>query len=890
VSTQPDYDFPAWSECVDAVLEKLTVDPTCGLDEHEALRRRSTFGPNQLRVAKQRHFISILIDQFTGIVIILLLAAGAVALLFSSLAEAVAIFAVILLNGTIGFLTEWRATRSMEEIRRFARVSCVLLRAGLVRSVAAEELVPGDIVLLEAGDLVPADLRMVQVDKLCANESVLTGESLPAHKQTDPLPEDTVMLDRNNLAFKGTAITRGTGRGIVVATGMRTEFGKIFEQVSESEAERTPLEKRLDSLGGNLAWAVIVIGALIAIGGILGGRDTALAIEVAIALSVAAIPEGLPIVATVALARGMWRMARRNALITRLSAVETLGATSVILTDKTGTLTENRMAATTALLAEADINLEAPVDPLYIETLRELLITAALCNNANIQRGAESKSDGVGDPTEVALLAVASQYDIWREELVAQAPEVREEPFDPDSKRMATVHKRHSDYRVAVKGAPEVILSSCSAVHTSDGVIALDDEERQRWLGRVEYLCGRGLRTIALADKAADAVDIDAYNNLILHGVVGLEDPPRDGVENAIRRYRDAGVLVVMVTGDHAETARNIALQIGIIDESTDTQQFLGGEAVDRLLEEKRLDELTAVRVFSRVTPEQKLKLISLYQQQNHVVAMTGDGVNDAPALKKADIGVAMGIRGTSVAKEAADMVLQDDDFGTIVSAIGDGRAIFENIRKFVVYLMSCNTSEVLVVTLATIVGAPLPLLPLQILFLNLVTDVFPALALGVGPGRTDLMKRKPRPANERILMRRHWVEIGVYGVVMALVVLSAMAFAILYLGFDTEKAVTVAFCTLALAQLWHVFNMRGNLKQVIKNEITGNIWIWLALALCMFLILAAVYAPVLRDVMRLSDPGFVGWLLIVIASLVPLVAAPVVRCIATMHAVEAAS
>jgi len=889
MSTQPDYSLLAWSDSVDSVMQQLAVDPTYGLEESEAQKRRTTIGPNQLQVAKRRHFVSILIDQFRSIVIVLLLAAGALALLFSNLAEAIAIFAVILLNTTIGFLTEWRATRSMEELRRFARVTCVLLRAGHVRRVAAEELVPGDIVLLEAGDLVPADLRMVKADKLCADESILTGESLPTHKQTDPLPEDTVLLDRNNLAFKGTAITRGKGRGVVVATGMRTEFGKIFKQVSEAETERTPLEKRLDSLGGRLAWVVIVIGALIAIGGILRGQDTILAIEVAIALSVAAIPEGLPIVATVALARGMWRMAKRNALITRLSAVETLGATSAILTDKTGTLTENRMAATTVLLADADISLDGSGDPDLAEILRDLWITAALCNNAILQRDDGTESDGVGDPTEVALLAAASDCGIWREEIVEKEPEVYEDPFDPDSKRMATVHKRSSDYRVAVKGAPEIILSSCSAVHTRSGVVPLDDEGRQRWLGRVEHLCGRGLRTIALADKTADVIDADPYGDLILHGIVGLEDPPREGVDDAIKRFRDAGVLVIMVTGDHAETARNIGAKIGIIDESTDTQQFLGGEAADRLLEEKRFDELSAVRVFSRVTPEQKLKLISFYQRQNHVVAMTGDGINDAPALKKADIGVAMGIRGTPVAKEAADMVLQDDEFGTIVSAIGHGRAIFENIRKFVVYLMSCNTSEVLVVALATIAGAPLPLLPLQILFLNLVTDVFPALALGVGPGRSSLMKSKPRPSTERILMRRHWVEIGVYGVVMALTVLSAMAVALLYLGFDQEKAVTVAFCTLALAQLWHVFNLRGNLKHVINNEITRNIWIWLALALCMTLILAAVYTPVLHDVMKLSDPGSAGWMVIVVGSLVPLVAAPVVRWIANMHVEKAA-
>ncbi len=881
MTMQVDYELSAWSESFDHVLQKLAVDSLRGLDEHEAQRRRKTVGSNQLRVAKQRHFVSILLDQFKSIVVVLLLAAGALALLFSNLLEAMAIFAVILINATIGFFTEWRAIRSMEALRRFARISCVLLRAGQVRSVAAEELVPGDIVLLEAGDLVPADLRVIESAKLCANESTLTGESLPVRKHTDPLSKDTVILDRHNMAFRGTAITRGKGRGVVVATGMRTEFGKIVEQVSEAEEQRTPLEKRLDSLGERLAWAVIVIGVLIAVGGILGGRDAILAIEVAIALSVAAIPEGLPIVATIALARGMWRMAKRNALITRLSAVETLGATSVILTDKTGTLTENRMAVTTVLLADTDIVLEERDDPDSAALLRGLLTTAALCNNATLQR--DTDMHAVGDPTEVALLVAAAQLDIHREQLAEQLPEVHEDPFDPDSKRMATVHKRNGGYLVAVKGAPEVILSSCSAVHTSDGVLPIEDKEIQRWFGRLERLCARGLRTIALADKTVDTVETDHYANLVLRGIVGLEDPPREGIENAIRQCRDAGVSVVMVTGDHAETARNIAARIGIIDASLDAQQFLGGDAVDRLLADGRTDDLVATRVFSRVTPEQKLKLISLFQQRGQVVAMTGDGVNDAPALKKADIGIAMGIRGTAVAKEAADMVLQDDNFGTIVSAIGHGRVIFENIRKFVIYLMSCNSSEVLVVTLATIAGAPLPLLPLQILFLNLVTDVFPALALGVGSGRTSLMARKPRPARERILMRRHWIEIGLYGIVMAVVVLAAMAIAILYLGFDREKAVTVAFCTLALAQLWHVFNMRSNLKRFFNNEITRNIWIWLALALCLVLVLGAVYTPVLHEVMKLSDPGAAGWLVIVVGSLVPLLAAPVVRRIATI-------
>jgi Ca2+-transporting ATPase len=881
MAVQPDQGLLPWSLSSFDVLQELAVDPERGLDETEALRRRREFGRNQLQATRQRHLISILVDQFKGIVIVLLAGAGILAMLFSNIAEAVAIFIVIVINATIGFITEWRAIRSMEALRRFARVTCVLLRAGSVRYVEAEELVPGDIVLLEAGDLVPADLRLIRTAKLNANESTLTGESLPVHKHSDQLPADTVSLDRHNMAYKGTVITRGTGRGVVVATGMRTAFGKIFEQVSEAEAQQTPLEKRLDAFGERLAWVVIVIGAFVAVGGILAGRETVLAIEVAIALSVAAIPEGLPIVATIALARGMWRMAKRNALITKLSAVETLGAVSVILTDKTGTLTENRMAVTIALLADADVETDEPLEAASAARLEDLLTTAVLCNDATLQRSGEADGAGVGDPTEIALLDAAAKHDIWREELLERTPEVREDAFDPDSKRMATVHKSNGRYLVAVKGAPEVILSSCNAVHTKGGVMPLDEQDLQYWLGRVEKLCRRGLRAIAIADKSVDMVAGELYKDLTLHGIVGLEDPARDGVEEAITRCRDAGISVVMVTGDHAETARNIAAEIGVVDGTTDTSHFLGGEKVDRLFDEARRTELLATRVFSRVTPEQKLKLIDLYQQTGHVVAMTGDGVNDAPALKKADIGVAMGVRGTAVAKEAAAMVLQDDEFGTIVAAIEQGRAIFENIRKFVVYLLSCNISEVLVVSLATIAGAPLPLLPLQILFLNLVTDVFPALALGVGPGQEALMKSKPRPTSERILTRRHWIETGLHGVVMALVVLSAMAISLRFLGSGREQAVTISFCTLALAQLWHVFNMRSELGHLINNEITRNIWIWLALALCLVLILMAVYAPVLRTVMQLYDPGLAGWLVITVASLVPLIAAPVVRRIA---------
>ena len=871
----------AWSKSADSVLESLSVDPAVGLSEAEASTRRRRFGSNRLETAKKRHLFSILKDQFTGIVTLLLVVACGLALAMGNFAEAIAIFAVLVINAAIGFLTEWRATRSMEALREYVRVSTVVLRDGVVRQLNAEALVPGDIVLLEAGDMVPADVRLVEASKFEVDESTLTGESVPVGKHTDTLADEATMFERFNIAYKGSAVTRGAGRGVVVTTGLHTEFGKIFEQVSEARPQRTPLEKRLDALGKRLAWAVIIIGIVLALVGVVMGRDIVLAVEVAIALAVAAIPEGLPIVATIALARGMWRMAKRNALITRLSAVETLGATSVILTDKTGTLTENRMTVTTVLVNDDTIDMSEIDDRPSTTLLDRMLETAALCNGATLQRNESGLPTAVGDPTERALLEAAAVRDIWQDDLRAAMPEVIEDPFDPDKKRMATVHAIESRFRVAVKGAPEVLIARCTTVRTADGEVPLNEHDRQDWLGRVQHLCADGLRTIAVAEKEAGSPETDFYADLTLLGVFGIEDPPRAGISAVIEQCHAAGIAVVMVTGDHADTARNVAGDIGVIDASTEIRQLIGGDVVDRMLDDKQHGELLDARIFSRVNPQQKLRLIDLYQRQGHVVAMTGDGVNDAPALRKADIGVAMGIRGTAVAREASDMVLEDDELGTIVSAIAHGRVIFENIRKFAVYLMSCNTSEILVVTLATVAGAPLPLLPLQILFLNLVTDVFPALALGVGPGRPGMMKQKPRPAAESILTRRHWVGIGLHGLVMAFATLGAMAFAILVLGFDVPRAVSVAFCTLALTQLWHVFNMRGDIGRVFDNEITRNPWVWGALGLCLALVLLAVYAPVLSEVLRLADPGMTGWLVIAVASVLPLVTAPAVKRLA---------
>jgi Ca2+-transporting ATPase len=885
----------AWSLEVSSVLDTFSVDPSVGLSTAECVSRRNTYGSNQLSAAKRRGLLYIVADQFKSLVVLLLCAAALLAMAFSETVEGIAIFVVIAINASIGFVTELRAIRSMEALSRLGQVETMVMRDGVLKRIPAEDLVPGDIVHREAGDIVTADSRLIEAADLRVDESTLTGESMPVQKITDTIAANTPIMERSNMLFKGTAITRGTARAVVVNTGLCTELGRISALVDAAEAHSTPLEKRLNLLAQRLVVAVVILAVFVAIAGILSGRDTFLAIEVAIALAVAAIPEGLPIVATIALARGMWRMARKNALIARLSAVETLGATSVILTDKTGTLTENSMSVTSVKTADTDIEIagasagkpdDIKADGHDLEAasaalLDELLLIASLCNNASIDSDDEDESQAVGDPTEIALLRMSEARNISRRAMLKRHPKLRELAFDPSTRMMATLHGDDSSVLVAVKGAPEAILPICTSVQTVAGPVPISASDRDEWSARASQLGDRGLRTLAIARKKQSSIDDEVFAELELVGIVGLEDPARAGVKDAIRRCHNAGITVIMVTGDHAATARNIATAVDIVTPEADSGEFLEGTSLEAAFDNEHPERLDQTRVFSRVSPEQKLRLIDGYQQHAQVVAMTGDGVNDAPALKKADIGVAMGIRGTPVAKEAAEMVLLDDEFGTIVEAVAQGRAIYENIRKFIIYLLSCNISEVLIVVLATVAGVPLPLLPLQILFLNLVTDVFPALALGVGEGSRDLMKRNPRPFAEPLLTRYHWTCVVLHGFVIAMSVLAAMAIAVTQLAASADEAVTVSFCTLTLAQVWHVFNMRDDMSNPFNNEITRNLWIWLAVAICLLLLLAAVYLPFLSNVLKLGSPSFEAWLLIVAMSTLPILAAPLVRWVA---------
>ncbi len=706
----------------EAALERLDTDADRGLSEAAVRERRQQYGRNQLRQTRSRPAWRILVDQLTSIVVLLLLAASGAALLFGQVIESIAIGAAILVNTVIGFAMELRATRAMEALQRMGKTQARVLREGRSREIPADELVPGDIVLLDAGDLVPADLRLLEANRLQCDEAALTGESVPVDKRIEALdapseePEDgqakaPPLGERHNIAYKGTAVTQGSGSGVVVATGMQTELGHISELVEQAEQSSTPLEKRLDRLGRRLVWLTLAIAVVVAGAGLIAGKDLFVMLETAIALAIAAVPEGLPVVATLALAQGMRHMARRNAVVKRLSAVETLGAASLIFTDKTGTLTENRMVLAQLALDQGTLRFERPGnvtdqtegdgedrgqgeargdaritldgEPLELAdtpAARAALETGALCNNAELgdqaQSGdanADARADATGDPTEVSLLEAAALAGMHRGELIQRWPEQREISFDPDLKMMATVHRSDDGFRIAVKGAPESVLEVCDQVLTADGETALDDDARQEWHRRGEELAADGLRVLALARRHAEQEEEDPYQRLTLLGLAGLYDPPRHGIKGVIAACQQAGIRVVMGTGDHAATAQAIAAEIGIAGSDEPAIEGARLDAVEQLDERER-GELLERSVFARISPEEKLQLIGLYQDAGWIVGMTGDGVNDAPALKKADIGIAMGQRGTEVAREASDMVLKDDAFATMVAAIEQGR------------------------------------------------------------------------------------------------------------------------------------------------------------------------------------------------------------------------
>jgi len=865
------------------VLETLETSKDRGLNSEEAQNRLATYGRNELVDRGAKSPWKILIEQFTGILMIVLIISAGVSIALAEYTDAIAILVIVLLNAIMGFTQEYRAERAMAALKEMSVPHVHVRRDGRVKEIEAQQLVPGDIVVLEAGNRIPADGRLIESQNLRIQEAVLTGESEPVEKTIDPLQGEHVALgDQKNAAFMGTAVTYGRGAMVVTETGMKTQLGRIAEMIQSVGSEATPLQRRLEQLGRGLALAALVIVAVVFGLGVLRGEELRLMFMTAISLAVAAVPEGLPAVVTIALALGAQRMLRRNALIRKLPAVETLGSVTVICSDKTGTLTENRMTVTVVDVAGKSVDFTghyheyspqfSKEERLRQEVLQDasvsvLLTGGALCNDAILEENPEKEGgySTVGDPTEGALVVAAAQAGLWKQDLEKALPRVDEVPFDSERKRMTTVHSVQPDLlpeelrnalqkvpgafdgqRLSItKGAVDGLLDISNQVWAGDVAEPMTPDWRRRILEANENMAKNGMRVLGAAIRMAPEngkADETLENDLTFVGMFGMIDPARPEVRDAVRLAQGAGIRPIMITGDHPLTALSIARELGI----TKGDKALTGKDLENMAVEELQSQVEDVQVFARVSPEHKLKIVEALQNLKHNVAMTGDGVNDAPALKRADIGVAMGITGTDVSKEAADMVLLDDNFTTIVAAVEEGRRIYDNIRKFVRYALASNSGEILVMLAAPFLGMPLPLTPLQILWVNLVTDGLPGLALTVESAEPSTMRRPPHPPDESIFARGLGKDVIWIGAVLAIL---SLAGGYLFWRGGSENWQTVLFTTLTLAQMGNVMALRSERESVFKLGLFSNRYMIAAVLLTIALQMVVIYVPFMQNV-----------------------------------------
>lgn len=823
-----------------------------GLSTREAEKRIKTYGLNELKHKKKKSPVLIFLSQFNDFLVWVLIGATIISGFIGDKADAITILIIVIVNAILGFVQEFRTEKSLEALQEMAAPTCKAIRDGNIKVINSRELTKGDVVILEAGDRIPADGTFIDAANMVVDESLLTGESVGISKDTNK---------GKNEGYMGTIVLKGRGLLVVDSIGMETEMGKIANLLDNIEEEKSPLRERLDSLGKILVVVCIIVCIIVTVLGILRGNNITEMFLLGVSLAVAAIPEGLAAIVTVALALGVSRMLKRNALIRKLPAVETLGCTSVICSDKTGTLTQNKMTVK-EILTNGKIY-ELDKENLYdCEKLKEAFV---YCNDTNYNYDIKNIDKAVmGDPTETALVKVFFKETKEAEDFIAKANRLFEIPFDSTRKMMTVIMKVKGKETCYMKGAPERVLERCSAVLENGKIKPLTAQKKKQIYNYIESMSNRALRCIAAAYKEEHLVKNDSVEeNLIFLGVAGSMDPPRIEVKDAVLKCKMAGIKPIMITGDHKNTALAIAKSINIC--TTDDQAITGDE-LEKMSDEELVKRVEKLRVFARVSPNHKLRIVRAFKKNNNIVAMTGDGVNDAPAIKEADIGVAMGISGTDVTKEAASMVLMDDNFATIVSAVEEGRIIYDNIRKFIRYLLSCNLGEVLTMFLASLFYLPNPLTPIQILFVNLATDGLPAIALGIDPADKDIMRQAPREKNEGIFARGLWEKIIVRGCLIGICTLLSFMVG-RYYGMDLATCRTIALCTLVMSQLLHVFECRSERHSIFEINVLSNIYLLGAVLVSITMICCILYIPFLKGIFNTVALNLGQWLLVIFFS-----------------------
>jgi len=876
---------------IEETIKQLDSKET-GLSQEEVQKRLQQYGTNELQKEKGTSAVKMFIEQFEDLLIVILLIATGLSIYLGEITDAIVIIAIVLACAILGFVEEFRSEKALEALKKMTAPTAMVLRDGKEVKVQTSELVPGDIVLLYTGDKIPADSRLLESFNLKVDEASLTGESSPVTKDVTPLPEETPINDRRDMVFTGTVVVYGRGKAVVTSTGMTTEFGKIAKMVQVTEEEETPLEKRMASVGKLIGILSIAVCLGVAFIGIIEGRNILDMILWGISLAVAAVPEALPAIVTGALAIGMYRMAKVNTIVRRLPAVETLGCTSVICSDKTGTMTKGEMTVQRIYVSDQTIKVsgvgyepegdflleDKKVEP-NDENLRTLLKIAVLCNDSKLEEETETERWVIkGDPTEGALVVTAAKAGLWKEELERDAPRIGEIPFSSERKRMTTVHLVSGQKKVAfMKGAPELILDKCTKIYVDGKVRKITAEDKTEILKVMEAMAMQALRNLGFAfrelPESVTAFDDKIEKDMIFAGVMGMIDPPREEVKEAIYLCKKAGIRVVMVTGDHRLTAVAVAKELNLLGENDLEGKVLTGEEMDKISDDQLNEMVENVVIYARVSPEHKMRIVKAWKSKQHVVAMTGDGVNDAPALKMADIGVSMGITGTEVTKEASDMVLTDDNFASIVKAVKEGREIYGNIKKYLTYLLRCNVMEILVMFIAMIgvpylagtneveTGSVVALTAIQLLWVNLTTDGLPAIALGVDPGDPDLMEKKPRDPNESVFTRDVKIYLTMTPILMAGLLLFGY---FLYRPWESAAQLTEArtqlLTAMILMELANAISARSLRYSVFKVGLFKNRFLWYAILSSFGLQLLVLYTPGIQTVFGVTSPEPIDW------------------------------